>query len=144
MPKTLDNPLFDDVIEYVKQEFLPAVVAPPPPAGTPAARQRTSKKRLQRELEAKTAEKLPGVLDAALNKALLLINGGDEKSATRLIAVVFEAAGLKQRTGVTVNVQQNNSNTGNGAGFRSFDAIVRRRAQAQQQAQVIDVTAERG
>lgn len=134
MPKTLD--IFEDA------EVLPAV-AERPLADPPAVRRRTSKKRLQRELEAKTAEKLPDLLDAALNKALLLINSNDEKSAAKLIALTFEAAGLKQRTGMTVNVQQNNNtNAGNGTGFRSFDAIVRRRAQAQQQAQVIDVTAE--
>ena len=86
------------------------------------------------------------MLDKALTRTLELINSKDEKSAAKFITLVFEAAGLrKSGAGMTVNVQQNNSNNvGNGAGFRSFDAIVRRRAQAQQAEQIIDVTPERG
>ena len=137
MDKTSD--IFEDV------ETLPAVT---PPAELPAPlKRRWSRKRLQRELDSRTAEKLPDVLDAALVKALSLINGNNEKAATALISVVFEAAGLKQRTGMTVNVQQNNSNSaGAGTNFRSIDSIIRAREQATQRAteQVIDVMPERG
>jgi hypothetical protein len=135
LDKTLD--IFEDV------ETLPAIS---PTAEPPAKKKRWSRKSLQRELDSRTAEKLPDVLDAALSKALTLINGNNEKAATALISVVFEAAGLKQRTGMTVNVQQNNSNgVGAGTNFRSIDSIIRAREQAAQRAseQIIDVTPER-
>ena len=121
----------------IEQAVVPGGSAPP------AVRTRRSRKKTAREIEAKVAKHLPDALDKALEAAKNLLAKPDSKAHVKAIELILEAAGLKKTgAGMTFNISQNNvNNGGTPREFRSFDAIVRRRA-AQQAQQVIDVTPE--